>query len=175
MSIKLWPPVHDPARLPQIIFMSRRSRAREIVLQVLYQNELNPEQPDQVRTRFVEARLGHNDKLVAFARSLIEGIREQREALDIELEKTARNWRLSRMAATDRNVLRLGAYELLHTDAPGRVVINEAIELARRYGSDNSASFVNGMLDKLMKLKAQGELVRDGNPAPATTEETQKD
>ena len=155
--------------------MSRRSRAREIVLQVLYQNELNPEQPDQVRTRFVEARLGHNDKLVAFARSLIEGIREQREALDIELEKTARNWRLSRMAATDRNVLRLGAYELLHTDAPGRVVINEAIELARRYGSDNSASFVNGMLDKLMKLKAQGELVRDGNPAPATTEETQKD
>ena len=156
--------------------MSRRSRAREIVLQVLYQNELNPEQPDQVRTRFVEARLGHNDKLVAFARSLIEGIREKRESLDIELEKTARNWRLSRMASTDRNVLRLGAYELLHTDAPGRVVINEAIELARRYGSDNSASFVNGMLDKLMKLKAQGELVSDGEPAkPATTEETQKD
>ena len=56
------------------------------------------------------------------------------------------------MAATDRNVLRLGAYELLHTDAPGRVVINEAIVLARRYGSDNSASFVNGVLDKLMKL-----------------------
>jgi len=152
--------------------MSRRSRAREIVLQVLYQNELNPEQPDLVRTRFVEARLGHNDKLVAFARSLIDGVRLHREALDKELEKTSRNWRLSRMASTDRNVLRLGAYELLHTDAPGRVVINEAIELARRYGSDNSASFVNGMLDKLMKLQTAGELVRD---QPTTTEESQKD
>ena len=135
--------------------MSRRSRAREIVLQVLYQNELNPEQPDFVRTRFVEARLGHNDKLVAFARSLIEGVREHRESLDSELEKTAMNWRLSRMAATDRNVLRLGAFELLHSDAPGRVVINEAIKLARRYGSDNSASFVNGVLDKLMKMHAK--------------------
>ena len=158
--------------------MSRRSRAREIVLQVLYQNELNPDQPDLVRTRFVEARLGHNDKLVAFARSLIDGVRAHRDALDKELEKTSRNWRLSRMASTDRNVLRLGAYELLHTDAPGRVVINEAIELARRYGSDNSASFVNGMLDKLMKLQEQGELVRDNKsvePAESETEETQKD
>ena len=116
--------------------------------------------------------MGHNDKLVAFARSLIDGVRQHRESLDRELEKTSRNWRLSRMASTDRNVLRLGAYELLHTDAPGRVVINEAIELARRYGSDNSASFVNGMLDKLMKLQAEGELVSD---QPAEPEETQKD
>lgn len=155
--------------------MSRRSRAREIVLQVLYQNELNPDQPDLVRTRFVEARLGHNDKLVAFARLLIDGVRKHREMLDKELEKTSRNWRLSRMASTDRNVLRLGAFELLHTDAPGRVVINEAIELARRYGSDNSASFVNGMLDKLMKLQAQGELISDSKSVETKTEETQKD
>lgn len=142
--------------------MSRRSKAREIVVQVLYQNELNPEQPDEVRTRFVEARLSRNPKLIEFAQSLIDGVRQQRETLDAELEKTARNWKLSRMAATDRNVLRLGAYELLYTDAPGRVVINEAIDLARRYGSDNSAKFVNGVLDKLMKLHS-GEL--DENPA----------
>lgn len=142
--------------------MSRRSKAREIVVQVLYQNELNPEQPDEVRTRFVEARLSRNSKLIEFAQSLIDGVRQQRETLDAELEKTARNWKLSRMAATDRNVLRLGAYELLYTDAPGRVVINEAIDLARRYGSDNSAKFVNGVLDKLMKLHS-GEL--DENPA----------
>ncbi len=131
--------------------MSRRSRAREIVLQVLYQNELNPEQPDLVRTRFVQARLRHDTKLVAFAQSLIEGVRSNREQLDQALEKTARNWRLSRMAATDRNVLRLGAFELLFTDTPGRVVINEAIDLARRYGSDNSAAFVNGVLDRVLK------------------------
>ncbi len=153
--------------------MSRRSRAREIVLQVLYQNELNPEQPDFVRTRFVEARLGHNDKLVAFARSLIDGVREHRETLDQALGRTAMNWRLSRMAATDRNVLRLGAYELLHTDAPGRVVINEAIVLARRYGSDNSASFVNGVLDKLMKMQA--EEANDDSTASAETDATSED
>ena len=106
---------------------------------------------------------------------LIDGVRKHREMLDKELEKTSRNWRLSRMASTDRNVLRLGAFELLHTDAPGRVVINEAIELARRYGSDNSASFVNGMLDKLMKLQAQGELISDSKSVETKTEETQKD
>jgi len=145
--------------------MSRRSRAREIVLQVLYQNELNPDQPDLIRTRFVEARLGHNDKLVAFAKSLIEGVREHREKLDEELKKTARNWRLSRMATTDRNVLRLGAYELLFTDAPGRVVINEAIELARRYGSDNSSKFVNGVLDRLMKMQDEDAAAIEANPA----------
>jgi len=150
--------------------MSRRSRAREIVLQVLYQNELNPDQPDFVRTRFVEARLGHNDKLVAFARSLVDGVRTHRESLDKELERTAMNWRLSRMAATDRNVLRLGAYELLHSDAPGRVVINEAINLARRYGSDNSASFVNGVLDKLMKMHADGA---SAESTPSTESEDQ--
>lgn len=131
--------------------MSRRSRAREIVLQVLYQNELNPEQPDSVRTRFVEARLRSDKKLVAFAQSLIEGVRANRLAIDQSLERNARNWRLSRMAATDRNVLRLGAFEILFTDTPGRVVINEAIELARRYGSDNSAAFVNGVLDRVLK------------------------
>lgn len=136
-------------------------------MQVLYQNELNAEQPDFVRTRFMEARLGHNDKLVAFARSLIDGVRRHRESLDRELERTAMNWRLSRMAATDRNVLRLGAYEILHTDAPGRVVINEAINLARRYGSDNSASFVNGVLDKLMKLHNENASIASTDESPS--------
>ena len=154
--------------------MSRRSRAREIVLQVLYQNELNPEQPDKIRTRFVEARLSRNSKLIAFAESLIEGVRQNREALDAALDKTARNWRLSRMAATDRNVLRLGAYELLFTDAPGRVVINEAINLARRYGSDNSGKFVNGVLDRLMKMDADEALqAPTANPAPNPDQATQ--
>lgn len=144
--------------------MSRRSRAREIVLQVLYQNELNPEQPDQIRTRFVEARLSRNIKLIAFAESLIDGVRQHREELDAALDRTARNWRLSRMAATDRNVLRLGAYEILYTDAPGRVVINEAINLARRYGTDNSGKFVNGVLDRVLKTKS-------GEPAPSPAPE----
>ena len=131
--------------------MSRRSRARAIVLQILYQDDLNPSQPEDVKIRFVNSRLKNNQELVKFADGLIVGVRENRDALDEKLSKIADNWRLSRMAATDRNVLRLGAYELLHTDTPPPVVINEAIELARRYGSDQSAQFVNGVLDRLLK------------------------
>jgi N utilization substance protein B len=131
--------------------MSRRSRARAIVLQILYQDDLNPTQPEDVKIRFVNSRLKNNQQLVQFADQLIVGVRQNRDALDEKLSKIADNWRLSRMAATDRNVLRLGAYELLHTDTPPPVVINEAIELARRYGSDQSAQFVNGVLDRLLK------------------------
>jgi len=131
--------------------MSRRSRARAIVLQILYQDDLNPTQAEDVKIRFVNSRLKNNQSMVTFADELIVGVRQHRDELDEALSKIADNWRLSRMAATDRNVLRLGAYELLHTDTPPPVVINEAIELARRYGTDQSAQFVNGVLDRLLK------------------------
>lgn len=131
--------------------MTRRSRAREIVLQVLYQNDLNAEQPEDVRMRFIHARLKHDRQLVRFAETLLAGIAQHKIEIDQRLEETAQNWKLSRMPVTDRNVLRLGAYEILFTDTPDRVAINEAIELAKRYGTKNSAQFVNGMLDRLMK------------------------
>ena len=130
--------------------MSRRSRAREIVLQVLYQHDLNPDQPEDVRIRFLNARLNFDQELIEFAEQLLAGVRRHQAAVDERLEETARNWRLSRMAVTDRNVLRLGAYEILFSDTPDRVAINEAIELAKRYGTNNSSQFVNGVLDRLM-------------------------
>jgi N utilization substance protein B len=129
--------------------MSRRSRAREIVLQVLYQDDLNTDQPEDIRLRFMNARLNQNRSLVEFAEDLLAGVRQNRDVVDQQLEEIARNWKLSRMAATDRNVLRLGAYEILFTETPDRVVINEAIELAKRYGTNNSSQFVNGVLDRL--------------------------
>ena len=133
--------------------MSRRSRAREIVLQVLYQDDMNPDQPDDIRQRFINARLNHDKALVEFAEELLIGVRKHRESVDQQLEGIARNWKLSRMAATDRNVLRLGAFEILFSETPDRVAINEAIELAKRYGTNNSAQFVNGVLDRLMNNK----------------------
>jgi len=133
--------------------MSRRSRAREIALQLLYQEDLNADQAEDVRLSFMHGRLQYNRKLIEFAKSLIDGVQQNREAIDRALELTARNWRLSRMAATDRNVLRLGAFEILFGDTPDRVAVNEAIELAKRYGTNNSAQFVNGVLDRLMKSK----------------------
>ena len=133
--------------------MSRRSRAREIALQLLYQEDINADQAEDVRLRFLHGRLQYNRKLIKFAQSLIDGVQQHRETIDRALELTARNWRLSRMAATDRNVLRLGAFEILFGDTPDRVAVNEAIELAKRYGTNNSAQFVNGVLDRLMKSK----------------------
>lgn len=130
--------------------MSRRSRAREIVLQVLYQDDLNADQPEDIRLRFINARLNHDRELIQFAEQLLAGVRRHRDAVDQHLGEIARNWKLSRMAATDRNVLRLGAYEILFTQTPDRVAINEAIELAKRYGTNNSSQFVNGVLDRLM-------------------------
>src|SRR5262245_31489560 len=102
--------------------MAKRSKAREVVLQVLYQDDVNAggELPD--REDFVRIRLHDDRMLVEFAKSLINGVRRNREELDALLTKTADNWSLERMAATDRNVLRMGTYEILHTQTPGAVV-----------------------------------------------------
>lgn len=142
--------------------MSRRSRAREIVLQLLYQDDLNPQQSEDVRLKFLHGRLNYDRQLIAFAKTLLYGVEQHQAELDRKLELTARNWRLTRMSATDRNVLRLGAFEILYADTPDRVAINEAIELAKRYGTHNSAQFVNGVLDRLMSSKSE--------PAPSPTE-----
>jgi len=129
--------------------MSRRSRAREVAVQVLFQDDLNPGLNPADSDAFLQRRL-RGGELVEFARSLVSGVRRNRTELDALLGKTADNWGLERMAATDRNILRMGAFELLYTETPGAVVINEAVELAKRFGTANSAQFVNGILDRLL-------------------------
>ncbi len=129
--------------------MARRSRAREVALQVLFQDDLNPGVNPATSDDFLRARLA-GEELVEFARSLVAGVRRNRGELDDLLGRTADNWSLERMAATDRNVLRLGAYEILYTATPGRVAINEAVELAKRFGTAHSAQFVNGILDRFL-------------------------
>lgn len=131
--------------------MSRRSRAREVVLQLLYQFDLNVDRDAEADQSFLQTRLHNDTELVEFAKSLFNGVLRNRDELDGQLAALAENWSLERMAATDRNVLRLGAYELLFTDTPGRVVINESVELARRFGSAQSSQFVNGILDGFLK------------------------
>ncbi|RIK72818.1 MAG: transcription antitermination factor NusB [Planctomycetota bacterium] len=133
--------------------MSRRSRAREVALQVLYQDDLNPVAKPDPAGEFLARRL-RSGELIEFGRALVAGVRLHRNELDALLEATAENWSLSRMAATDRNVLRLGAFEILHYDTPDRVAINEAVELAKRYGSRQSAQFVNGILDRLLHKRS---------------------
>jgi transcription antitermination protein NusB len=139
--------------------MLRRSRSREVAFQVLYQDDLNPRNNPAEGDRLIERRLRADD-MIAFARELVSGVRRSRAEVDAMLEEIAANWSLKRMSATDRNVLRLGAYELLHSDTPPRVAIDEAVELAKRFGSAQSSQFVNGILDKVMHAadkRAKGE------------------
>lgn len=129
--------------------MSRRSKAREVAVQMLYQRDLNPAVSLETVREMVTAQIESPD-LRDFAWSLFVGVMEARPRLDEQIERVAANWSLKRMAPTDRNVLRLGLYELLHTDTPHRVVLDEAVELARVFGSAQSPQFVNGVLDKLV-------------------------
>ena len=130
--------------------MARRSRAREVALQVLFEDDLNPGRNPAHADDFLQRRLAA-EPLAEFARALVAGVRRNRQELDQILAATAENWSLDRMAASDRNVLRLGAFEILHTDTPRSVAINEAVQLAKRYGAAHSSQFVNGILDKLEK------------------------
>lgn len=140
--------------------MSRRSRGREVALQSLYQLDLSRNtSPDRDQLaaihRFHRGRLRFGP-LVEFADAIVAGVLARLDSIDAAIEARSENWRLSRMAATDRTVLRIAAYELFHTDTPPPVVADEAIELARRYGSEASPRFVAGLLGRLVADAAAG-------------------
>lgn len=127
----------------------RRSRAREIAIQALYRLDMNPGSTVGDVARFIEARLGHPG-LVGFAKGLVAGVQERRAELDTLLDGRAEHWRVARMPATDRAILRMATFEILHGDVPGPVAANEAIELAKRYGTADSSRFVAGVLGRLL-------------------------
>jgi transcription antitermination protein NusB len=135
--------------------MTRRSRAREVVLQLLFQRDINPTVPRPIIEAFLRERL-RDPELEGFSRTLFDQVVTRIGEVDQKLTRAADNWRLSRMTCVDRNVLRLGAYEVLFPteSTPAPVAIDEAIELARRYGSKDSPSFVNGVLDKILQMRS---------------------
>ncbi|MBX3427510.1 MAG: transcription antitermination factor NusB [Pirellulales bacterium] len=130
--------------------MSRRSRAREVALQALFQEDLNPQNSLDRLGAFLAGRLRDEDSR-DFAKQIVLGVRRNQQELDALLAAKAENWSLHRMAATDRNILRIGAYEIRFSDTPPRVAIDEAVELAKRFGAAQSSQFVNGILDKLIE------------------------
>jgi N utilization substance protein B len=132
--------------------MTRRSRGREVALQVLYQVEQNPGVPAEEISGFIKRRLLGDRKLCEFTDGLITGVKEHQAGIDAIISQVAENWRLDRMAAIDRNILRLGAYEMLFCpEIPAKVAINEALELAKRYSTAQSSRFVNGILDRVLQ------------------------
>ncbi|MGQ0614891.1 MAG: transcription antitermination factor NusB [Planctomycetaceae bacterium] len=132
--------------------MRKRTRARELALQLLYMADVQGAEALAQMDAFLQ-RHGENDlEVTAFARALVEGVMEQRGEIDAILTAATQNWELHRMALVDRNILRLAAHELLRAgDVPAKVAINEAIELGKRFSTQQSGSFINGILDRIRR------------------------
>ena len=152
----------------------KRRRAREMALQMLYQKELGGSSSGQIFNVFnledyremteasagTETRRGANQLEASFtyARQLVEGALNHGEEIDALIRRQAENWRLERMPAIDRNILRLALYELLYQqEVPRVVIVDEAIELAKKFGSEHSGRFVNGLLDGILKTSEKGK------------------
>jgi N utilization substance protein B len=133
--------------------MGTRRRARELALQLLYQHELTGASPEEMQSHFEEWKSATDD-VRQFADQLVHGALANLDQIDGELRRQTAHWRLERLASVDRNILRLALYELLFkADTPYAVVIDEAIEIAKRFGAEDSPRFVNGVLDGFVKRR----------------------
>jgi N utilization substance protein B len=129
--------------------MSARRKGREVALQVLYQLDMSGETSEQGLHAFADS-FDVSPKAREFAWDLVRGVREQRIDIDAQVEAASENWKLERLAQIDATVIRIAVYELTH-GLPMEIAINEAVEVARRYGTTESAAFVNGVLDAVAK------------------------
>jgi len=145
--------------------MASRRKSRELAVQMLYQWEVGKDSPHEVVATFIGAQK-KDAPAESFARSLFEGTVEDISPIDQLLREHAEHWRLERMAAIDRNVLRLALFELRHhPETPAAVVINEALEIARRFSGEGSAEFVNGVLDAVRKALPPARATEESSPA----------
>ena len=135
--------------------MGKRRSSREQALKFLYQSELNEGDYDKQMEQFLE-RVSSQDEVEEFMQELVQTVIRYKKEIDEILKKCSDNWELERMAVVDRNILRIGACELLYIPStPPKVAINEAVEIAKRYGNEDSPEFVNGVLDKIYKETSQ--------------------
>jgi len=128
----------------------KRTKARERAVQALYQIDVASTDLEEALSRFWKSFEPVEREVRELAETLVRGVARHRQEIDDAIEETSTNWRLDRMARVDRNILRLAVHELRHRpDVPVKVAINEAIELGKKYGSENSGAFINGVLDKI--------------------------
>ena len=142
--------------------MKKRTRARELALQFLYQVDLRGRELVSEAKGFFRSE--EQDRSAReFALQLVHGVMEHQESIDQVIREVATNWEIARMAVIDRNVLRMATYELYHcADIPPKVAINEAIELGKRYSTQNSGAFINGILDKIKDRARAGQAPAGG-------------
>jgi len=150
--------------------MERRRESRQVVLQLLCQSDANPDCTAYTAREMLEEELKHSDAR-EFAWQLYTGALSTRDEIDARIQAVADNWRMSRMALTDRNVLRMGVYEMSRLGTPPAIVLDECIEIAKAYGSEKSGEFVNGILDQLIPQEVQAENVSAGSEASSASAE----
>ena len=136
--------------------MGTRRKSRELALQALFQGELAGQNGLLDFEEFC-AHFQVNKKAIPYAKKLLDGVQEKADMVNQLISKYAENWRLERMSLIDRNILRLAVYEVHYQDdVPISVAINEAVEIAKRYSTDDSGPFINGILDALAKEETSG-------------------
>ncbi len=143
--------------------MGKRRSSRELALKFLYQFELNEGNIDEQMKSFLEQNSSSNE-IEVFMKELIEAVIKQKKEIDEIVQKFSDNWVLDRMTVIDRNILRIGTCEFLFNfSTPPKVVINEAVDIAKKYGNEDSPEFINGILDKIYK-----EIVQKKKPLSFT-------
>lgn len=133
--------------------MAVHHKVRVTALQVIYEDEMNPSRDIMVQEEMIRERLKGKQDLISVTHALILGVREHYDSLCSLVQSVAAHWALDRMAVTDRCIILLGAYELMYTDTPHAVIINDWVEVAKEYSSERSGSFVNGILDAVRLKK----------------------
>ena len=131
--------------------MGSRRKARELALQMLFQSDLSGNDPTNVISTFEDLQKA-KPNIRDFAVRVYKGTLERRDEIDDMISDQAENWRVSRMAVVDRNIIRMSIYEFMHeVDTPKLVIIDEAIEIAKKFGTQKSSQFINGILDGILK------------------------
>jgi len=141
--------------------MRKRTKAREFALQILYQMDISQDSYEVSLGNFWQAQAKENieEEVKNFTSQLVKGVRGNLEKIDLKISQYATNWQLSRIAVVDKNILRLGSFELMFChDIPLKVSINEAVELAKKYSSLEASKFVNGILDKVKLERKTDEI-----------------
>ena len=138
--------------------MGVRREGRELALQLLYALELNPIEVQEMLRLSRENSRASAEEVREFAEELVAGVVANRDAIDNIIVDKSKNWAISRMARVDLNIIRLAVFELLFlSEIPRNVTINEAIEVAKKFGTEESASFINGMLDEIATTNTEKE------------------
>ena len=131
----------------------KRRKAREFALQILFQLDIRKEKPTLTLFKRFWTEFEPDNEVRAFTEEIVKGTFKHMKVINMKILASAKNWSLDRMATVDRNVLRMAAYEILYRmDIPPSVTINEAIELAKKFGTDESGAFVNGILDNVARM-----------------------